>query len=127
LRARKKITSAKALAAGRKAPVSAGVVEGSFVDLGGERFYRLAHYDAIPPFFMSIVSDSDHWLFISSNGGLTAGRIDPDHALFPYYPEDRIHDSCEHTGSKTIVRVIEDGEDALWEPFSGRCDVRHRV
>ncbi|MGC9997648.1 MAG: hypothetical protein ABSE79_20200 [Terriglobia bacterium] len=127
MRARKKITSAKALAAGRKAPVSAGVVEGSFVDLGGERFYRLAHYDAIPPFFMSIVSDSDHWLFISSNGGLTAGRIDPDHALFPYYPEDRIHDSCEHTGSKTIVRVIEDGEDALWEPFSGRCDVRHRV
>ena len=127
MRARKKPRNTKALAAGRKAPFSPGVAEGSFVDLGGERFYRLAHYDAIPPFFMSIVSDSDHWLFISSNGGLTAGRIDPDHALFPYYPEDRIHDSCEHTGSKTLVRVIEDGEDTLWEPFSGQCDVRHHV
>jgi len=26
---------------------------------------------------MSIVSDSDHWLYISSTGGLAAGRINP--------------------------------------------------
>ena len=26
------------------------------------------------PFLMSLVSDSDHWMFISSNGALTAGR-----------------------------------------------------
>ena len=94
--------------------------EGSFVDRGGERFYRLAHYDAMPPFFMSIVSDSDHWLFISSNGGLTAGRKNADQALFPYYPEDRIHDSCEHTGSKTLLRVREGGQEVLWEPFVGQ-------
>ena len=103
------------------------LAEGSFVDVRGERFYCLAHYDAIPPFFMSIVSDSDHWLFISSNGGLTAGRGDADHALFPYYPEDRIHDSYEHTGSKTIVRVLEDAGVALWEPFSGQGGRSHRV
>ena len=115
------------LAAGGKAPFSPEVAEGSFVDLRGERYYRLAHYDAIPPFFMSIVSDSDHWLFISSNGGLTAGRQDADHALFPYYPEDRIHDGCEHTGSKTIVRVMGDAGVVLWEPFSGQADGRHHV
>jgi hypothetical protein len=114
-------------AAGWKVPFSPEVAEGSFVDLRGERCYRLAHYDAIPPFFMSIVSDSDHWLFISSNGGLTAGRQDADHALFPYYPEDRIHDGCEHTGSKTIVRVMGDGGVVLWEPFSGQADGRHHV
>ena len=115
------------LTAGGKVPFSPEVAEGSFVDICGERYYRLAHYDAMPPFFMSIVSDSDHWLFISSNGGLTAGRRDPGHALFPYYPEDRIHDGCEHTGSKTIVRVPGDGGAVLWEPFSGQGDGRHHV
>ncbi|MGB7592089.1 MAG: hypothetical protein WBO19_12705, partial [Terriglobia bacterium] len=121
------MSSAKALAAGRKVQFSPEAAEGSFVDIRGERYYRIAHYDAIPPFFMSIVSDSDHWLFISSDGGLTAGRQDPDHALFPYYPEDRIHDSCEHTGSKTIIRVIGDGGAVLWEPFSGQLEGRHHV
>jgi hypothetical protein len=115
------------LTAGGKVPFPPEAAEGSFVDIRGERYYRLAHYDAIPPFFMSIVSDSDHWLFISSNGGLTAGRKDADHALFPYYTEDRIHDGCEHTGSKTIVRVMGDGGAVRWEPFSGQGDGRHHV
>ncbi|MDZ7723060.1 MAG: hypothetical protein U5R06_09720 [candidate division KSB1 bacterium] len=54
------------------------------------RDYRIEHYDQMRPFFMNIVSDSDLWMFISSNGALTAGRRDPDHALFPYYTDDRI-------------------------------------
>ena len=119
------MSSPMVLAAGGKVPSE--VAEGSFVDLRGERYYRLAHYDAIPPFFMSIVSDSDHWLFISSNGGLTAGRQDADHALFPYYTDDRIQDGCEHTGSKTIVRVMGDAGVVLWEPFSGQPGGRHHV
>ena len=57
------------------------------------------------PFFMSIVSNSDHWMFISSNGGLTAGRKNPDNALFPYYTDDVIHTSHEITGSKSILKV----------------------
>ena len=116
------MSSATLPTTGSKVRSSPGGAEGSFVDMGGERFYRLSHYDAIPPFFMSIVSDSDHWLFISSNGGLTAGRKDADHALFPYYPDDRIHDSCEHTGSKTIVRVARENGVVLWEPFSWQRD-----
>ena len=49
-------------------------VNGSFVELEGERFYRISSFDRMPDFFMSIVSASDHWMFISSNGSLTAGR-----------------------------------------------------
>ncbi|MCW8849750.1 MAG: hypothetical protein OQJ81_07190, partial [Melioribacteraceae bacterium] len=64
------------------------------------------------------MSNSDHWMFISSNGGLTAGRKNPDNALFPYYTDDVIHASNEITGSKTIVKVTLEDLTYLWEPFS---------
>ena len=83
---------------------SSAEVHGDYVSLGSERFYRIANYDRMSPFFMSIVSASNHWLFISSNGGLTAGRQNSDNALFPYYTEDRIHDDAGHTGSRTVLR-----------------------
>ena len=94
------------------------LADGALVDLDGERFYRIANYDAIPPFLMTLVSDSDHWMFVSSNGALTAGRRDPDHALFPYYTDDRIHDSQETTGGKTILLATRGERTSLWEPFS---------
>ena len=72
------------------------------------------------PFFMSIVSDSNHWMFISSNGGLTAGRKDAESSLFPYYTDDKITESADITGSKTIFQVHKDGKSYLWEPFSNR-------
>jgi hypothetical protein len=105
----------------------AAVVLGSLVEWGGERYYRITQFDAMPPFFMSLVSDSDHWLFISSNGALTAGRKDPDHALFPYYTDDRIHDSHDQTGSKTILRVHGAEKTWLWEPFSQRYEGLYRI
>ena len=80
-------------------------VEGRLVTLEGESFYQIANYDRMRPFFMTVVSDADHWLFISSNGGLTAGRRDADLALFPYYTDDKIRDMAEVTGSKTLLRV----------------------
>ena len=95
-------------------------ISGDYVKVDGERFYRIVNYDHMPPFFMSIVSDSDHWMFISSNGALTAGRINPDNALFPYYTDDRIHDSQEQTGSKTILLVTRQDKRHLWEPFCQR-------
>ena len=94
--------------------------EGSFVELHGEPFYLIAHCDAMEPFFLSVVSASDHYLFASSNGGLTVGRRNRDKALFPYYTDDRVHDSVEHTGCKTILRVRDAGLNAVWEPFSER-------
>ena len=95
-------------------------VSGETVQLQGEAYYRIAHYDQMPPFFMSLVSSSDHWLFISSSGGLTAGRIDSDSALFPYETEDKITVHSELTGDKTINRVRRDGQTSHWEPFSER-------
>ncbi|HET6446127.1 MAG TPA: hypothetical protein VFI27_16290 [candidate division Zixibacteria bacterium] len=94
--------------------------EGSFVQLLDEKYYRISHYDQISPFFMSLVSASDHWLFIASTGGLTAGRINADSALFPYETEDKIIVNGEQTGSKTIIRVTRDKQAYLWEPFSER-------
>ncbi|MGP8160594.1 MAG: hypothetical protein ACLQGJ_05140 [Candidatus Dormibacteria bacterium] len=94
--------------------------KGQLVDLGGETFYRITDHDAMPPFLMSLVSDSNHWMFVSSNGALTAGRRDPDHALFPYQTDDRIHDGEDQVGGKTILRVRRRARVALWEPFSPR-------
>jgi hypothetical protein len=78
------------------------------------------NYDALEPFLMSIVSGSNHWLFISSSGGLTAGRVSAELALFPYYPVDRLTEDSETTGSKTILLVTSAQQTRLWEPFSER-------
>ncbi len=93
---------------------------GGLVEIGGEVFYRIANHDAMPPFLMSMVSDSNHWIFLSSNGALAAGRGDPDHALFPYQTDDRIHDSEDQVGGKTVLRVRRGSRVQLWEPFSPR-------
>ena len=102
-------------------------VEGSIVEFEGESYYRITNHDAMAPFFMSLVSDSDHWLFISSNGALTAGRKDAEHALFPYYTDDRIHDSQDQTGSLTLLRITRQGRTLLWEPFSQRLEGLYHV
>lgn len=95
-------------------------VQGDIVDFWGDVYYKISNYDHMDPFLMSIVSDSDVWMFISSNGALTAGRRNPDNALFPYYTDDRIHDSQDITGSKTILLVTVDDMKYVWEPFSSR-------
>jgi hypothetical protein len=102
-------------------------VTGKLVTLEGEAFYQIANYDRMRPFFMSVVSSSDHWLFISSTGALTAGRRNPDLALFPYTTDDKIHDSAEITGSKTILLVERPGKRHLWEPFSDRYRGMYRI
>ena len=102
-------------------------VAGRPIALEGEDFYAIDHYDRMRPFFLSIVSSSDHWMFISSNGALTAGRRSPDLALFPYYTDDKIHDSAEITGSKTVLIVHARGRRRLWEPFSDRYRGVYRI
>ncbi len=71
-------------------PMTDTSVSGSYFRMLGETYYRIHRYDQIPPFFMSIISSADHWLFISSTGGLTAGRVNAESALFPYYTDDKI-------------------------------------
>ena len=93
-------------------------VDGSFVDFENEKFYKISNYHQMPDFFMSIVSDSDHFMFISSNGSLTAGRKNKNNALFPYYTVDKIHDYRDRTGSKTYLLVTKGDDTYLWEPFT---------
>jgi predicted site-specific integrase-resolvase len=96
--------------------------KGELVTFENESYYKISNSDSLRPFFMSIVSDSNHWMFISSNGGLTAGRKDSESALFPYYTDDKITESAEITGSKTILQIHQDNKSFLWEPFSSKYE-----
>jgi hypothetical protein len=99
---------------------TAQAVQGEFVSLLGEPFYKISNFDVMDPFFMSIVSSSDHWLFISSTGGLSAGRVSAEQAIFPYYTDDKITENSENTGNKAILLVSQANLTSLWEPFSER-------
>jgi hypothetical protein len=98
------------------------LVEIKRLNIEGEDFFCISNNNAMRPFFMSIVSDSHHWMFISSNGGLSAGRKNAEHALFPYYTADKITESYDTTGSKSIFQIIDKDQMFIWEPFSERND-----
>ena len=102
--------------------INTATVRGDFIDIFGERYYAIRNVDQMPPFFISVVSNVDHWLFISSAGGLTAGRVSPETALFPYTTVDKVHESSLHTGSKTLLQVSSDGTQRDWEPFNREHD-----
>lgn len=97
------------------------MVNGKFVDILGERFYEIANYDAMQPFFISLASDTDLWMYLSSTGGLTCGRRSPGEALFPYYTDDKITESFEFTGPRTILEIVNrqsSNRKSIWRPFS---------
>ena len=98
-----------------------------YLTIENEKFYKISNSDTMRPFFMSIVSDSNHWMFISSNGGLTAGRKNSEYSLFPYYTDDKITESAEITGNKSIFQVTKGNKTSLWEPFSERYEGRYHV
>lgn len=102
----------------QKAKLNKASVEGDLIVLNDETFYKISNYDKMPPFLISIVSATDHWLFISSKGGITAGRRNYDNSLFQYVNDDKLHDLNEITGSKTILKVYNKEKAYLWEPFS---------
>ncbi|MEM1127481.1 MAG: hypothetical protein AAGI71_12585 [Bacteroidota bacterium] len=102
-------------------------IAGELVTVDGLPCYRITDYDRMEPFFMSVVSDADHWLFLSSTGALTAGRQSPDHALFPYITVDKIHDAQDQVGGFTRCLVHRDGRRLLWAPFSGRYEGVYNV
>jgi len=102
-------------------------VHGGFVDLDGERFYRITQYDALAPFFMTVVSPGDAWLFVSSTGGMTAGRGDVERALFPYAPVDRIHDAASTSGGFTELLVSRGERTSVWQPFAAAGRLAYRL
>lgn len=111
----------------RALPNVSQTVQGDIVNMDNDKYYKISNYDLMPPFFMNIVSNTDLWMFISSNGALTAGRRNPEYAIFPYYTDDQIHDSQEITGSKTITFVIKNEKAFLWEPFSSHYRGIYRI
>ena len=105
----------------------AGEAAGEYLFFEGERYYRIVNYDSMPPFFMSIVSNSDHWMFISSTGGLTAGRRNADSALFPYYTDDRVAENAGNTGALSVFLVDSGDGIYLWEPFTPHENGLYRI
>lgn len=116
-------------------------VTGKYLTLGDEKYYLIENYDELHPFFISLASDTDLWMYISSTGGLTCGRRNPEQVLFPYYTDDKITESADHTGAKTLIRVHSTLNSQLstalntkhstlnylWEPFSDRLNGIYRV
>jgi hypothetical protein len=91
---------------------------GEFVERDGESFYKISNYQAMRPFLISVVSGSNHWMFISSTGGLTCGRHSPESALFPYYTDDKLHDAHCTTGPQTAFLIDKGARVLLWKPLS---------
>lgn len=76
--------------------------------------YRIVDHERLAPFLISVVSAWDHWMFVSSTGGLTAGRVEPARGLFPYETDDRLHRQRGVTGPVTAFRITEeDGREHL--------------
>jgi hypothetical protein len=91
-------------------------VRGEFVQIDGQTYYSIRNVDRLAPFLMSIVSDTDLWLFVGSNGPFTAGRVDADHALFPYQTVDKILRHADTSGALTILQVKRGSEWITWQP-----------
>ena len=95
-----------------------GGVSSEHVMLDGEPYICIHNVDALQPFFMSIVSNGDLWTFVGSNTPFTAGRSNPDGALFPYQTADKILQHPNSAGAMTVLIVCrEEAECSLWEPW----------
>ena len=100
--------------------MNSDVPQSSVVTLDNQQYIKISHTELMEPFLMCIVSASDLWMWLSSNGALTAGRVDADHALFPYLTEDRIHRSAQQVGPITVVTDTATG--TTWHPFGFNVD-----
>ena len=102
-------------------------VTGAYVRVDGEQYYCIENFDRMDDFFISLVSDSNHWMFISTLGGLTAGRVNAESALFPYYSDDKIRSNSSHTGSRTLTLITRGNKTSFWAPFSESYEGIYKV
>jgi len=93
-------------------------IKEQFIKTESDLFYEIENYKNMSPFFMTITSNSNHWMFISSTGGLTAGRVNSESAIFPYYTDDKITENYGNTGPATILLITRADKTYLWEPFA---------
>ncbi len=104
-----------------------GEVEGQYCHIEDEQYYRICNFDQMPSFFMSIVSSADHWMFVSSTGGLSAGRVNAESSLFPYYTDDKLTENSTNTGHLAVFIVSRNGRRQRWEPFSDQYAGAYRI
>ncbi len=89
------------------------------VRLDGDAYVKISNSHLLPEFMMTLTSSSNHWMFVSSHGALTAGRRNSNNALFPYYSSDKIVSTRKQTGPRTVIRLkSHSGPAAIWEPFA---------
>ncbi len=82
-----------------------------------DSFVTINHSENIAPFLINVVSAGSGWIFAGSNASLTAGRVSPARALFPYRNADQILGSRE--GGGLYAAIVCNGQ--LWEPYAGRA------
>lgn len=93
---------------------------GRMTQRDGRWVYEIEHVEAMPAFLMTVVGDTDLWMFLSSNGAFTAGRIEAERCLFPYETDDRLHELGGIASQVTVVR-FEDGR--IWRPLCARSEI----
>jgi len=108
-------------------PKKSARVEGDLLDWRRDTYYRIAAYDTMDAFLINVMSDSDLWMYISSRGGLTAGRENPYQSLFPYETVDKLHVSHSHTGPKSVIRYVGGEEIFIWQPFAEDGRLRYEI
>lgn len=82
--------------------------------------YAIRAYDRLAPFLVCLTSPDDHWVFVSTSGALTCGRVSPERALFPYETDDRLHRAGGLRGPVTALWVTPaGGPPVLWRPLRG--------
>jgi hypothetical protein len=90
---------------------------GDYVNELSRRWYRIHHYDRMAPFLVSVINPDDIWMYLSTTGGITAGRRSRDSAFFPYTTVDKVTDSHGDTGGYTSILVSRGHESFLWMPL----------
>jgi len=91
---------------------------GRLIDTDDGPAYEIEGFDRMKPFLTTLLSDGDRWMYVSSKGGLTAGRSSPDLALFAYRTADLLHEAHRHTGPMTVLRIQSDGGPIVVEPLA---------
>lgn len=84
-----------------------------FTTLDGEPHCCIRDVDRLAPFLMNVVSNGNVWSFVGSNTAITAGRRNPDCALFPYQTADKLLRQPQASGVTCQLRV----GAVLWEPW----------
>ena len=97
--------------------------EGFFERRDGVLWYRIDDVYSMEDFFITLPSSGDIWAFMWSQGGITAGRMDADHAIFPYATDDKVSDMKYSTGSLSMIRSGE----TVWYVFDPSARASHSI